>query len=744
MKLKIFYNIFFIFLVFQFTIFSQSIYSQEIIKGKVYGIHENKSETLTGASVYWMNAKTGTITEADGSFSIEYPQKPDKLIISFIGYYADTIAISELPKKPIKIKLKPNSTLKEVEIVNKQHTTYVSKMETVHTQKISGAELHKAACCNLSESFETNASVDVHYSDAVTGAKQIQLLGLAGKYSQIMTEKIPYVRGLTSPFGLGYIPGPWMESIQVSKGSSTVESGYESITGQINVEYKKPDKGEKFYLNLVGNDKGKYEINTNGRIKLSEKWSTMLLLHGEKGIGKIDENSDSFLDMPFGDQINLINRWKYWGEKLKTQFGVKYIEENRYGGQKNFNHELVSSPENGYGIGIETKRTEIFHKMGYIFDRPATSMGFIESFSMYDQNSYFGLNNYTGQQISYYANLIFQTYIGNTNNTISTGSSFVYDEYNEKLNNTVYDRTESVPGVFFQYTYDYAHLFSFIAGIRADYHNKFGVFYTPRLHVKYNIQDEFVVRASIGKGYRTANIFAENTGIFISSRDIVILEELQQEEAWNYGLSTSKDVHINNRELTINGEFFRTDFVNQIVVDMDADINKVLFYNLKGKSYSNSYQIELIYELIKHLDVTAAFRYSDVKTTINGTLQEKPLVNKYKGLLTLSYATNLKKWQFDLTTQINGDGRLPSTMQNPEEYRLDEKFPAYTIVNLQITKYFKKWNIYAGVENITDFVQDKPILASNDPFGPYFDGSMVWGPIIGRKFYAGLRLSIGE
>lgn len=728
-----------------FIIFIGSNYSVgQQLKGFVYEYDENQHKaSLPGVNIYWQGTQQGTISDANGQFQIDYPtQNLPKLIASFVGYMNDTIMIGE-GQTEMEIILSNNKQLDEFVISGKQSSSYISQIDPLHVQHITGAELTKAACCNLSESFETNASVDVSYSDAVSGAKKIELLGLHGKYSQMMTENIPNLRGLATTYGLGYIPGTWMESIQISKGAASVVNGYESTTGQINIEYKKPDGKERLFLNAYANHIGKFEGNFNGALKLNEKWSTMLFAHGETFKNKIDNNGDSFVDAPLIQQYNVYNRWKYVNKKHVAQFGFQALEEDRTAGQMEFQKSNERDSSDFYGVNIKTKRYQVWGKTGYVFgNKNETSIGFINSYTYHDQSSFFGLTDYNGTENTYYANLILQSEMGSFKHKYSTGLSYTYDDYKEQLNDSTFNRTESVPGTFFQYTYSDNQKLTILLGLRIDFHNIWGTFFTPRVHVKYNLFENTILRVSAGKGYRTANIIAENSYLLASSRKLYVDSDIKQEEAWNYGINLTQIFEIAERELNINIEFYRTDFVNQVIIDRDQNASEIHIYNLNGKSFSNSYQIEVIYELIPRLDVVAAFRYNDVRMTTNEKLEREPLVNRYKGLLNLSYKTNLDKWRFDFTTQLNGDARLPDTQSNPPEYQKSQNSPVYTILNGQITKNFKKWNIYAGVENLTDFTQSDPIIAADDPFGPYFDSSIVWGPIMGRKFYAGLKFQI--
>ncbi|MBE9492676.1 MAG: TonB-dependent receptor [Bacteroidetes bacterium] len=699
---------------------------------------------MPGANIYWSGTNQGTTTNADGEFHLDKPEGGNKLlVVSFIGYRNDTLTIAD-GQSDVEIELTFNNTLKEVVITNKAPGGFISRVEPIYTFHITGAELQKAACCNLSESFETNASVDVTYNDAVTGSKQIRLLGLAGKYSQIQTENIPNLRGLATSFGFGYIPGSWMESIQVSKGTASVKNGYESITGQINIEYKKSNNSEKLFANAYVNHHGKIEGNINSSVKLNDHLSTMILAHAENMSYKTDDNDDTFLDQPLIKQYNVFNRWQYDNNKnIHAKFGIKVLYEDRTGGQTGFYKSEDRTPLNGYGINVKTERYEAFSKSAYIFQkRQATNIAFVNSFIYHFQKSYFGLNDYNARENNYYGNLMFQSYIGNTGHIYTTGISYLMDNYEEYLNDSAFSRKESVPGLFFEYTFIIPEKITLLLGLRADFHNIYGTFFTPRVHFKYNINEKTIFRISAGKGYRTPNIIAENTYILATSRKLTVKEEPKQEEAWNYGFNLTRYFDILGRELALNAEYYRTDFLNQVIVDRDINTLQVVIYNLDGRSFSNSYQLEAAYELIKRLDVTAAFRYNDVRITTNQKLQRQPLVHRYKGLLTFSYATRLKKWQFDITTQLNGDSRIPDTQSNPPEYQRKLKSPVYTILNAQITKYFKSWEVYLGGENLTNYKQENLVIASDDPFGKYFDSSLIWGPITGIKIYMGIRFLI--
>ena len=360
-------------LLFLFQTFT--IYSQ-VVTGTVMEQNGDKNAPLIGASVFQLGTINGTITDDQGRFQFELlKNKPTVIVASYVSYDNDTVNITSTLS--VEIILKEVKNLDEVEVTARKKGSLVSRTQTRSVVNINENELQKAACCNLSESFENSATVDVSYSDAVTGAKQIQMLGLAGIYTQLLTENIPNMRGLATPWGLGYIPGSWMSSIQISKGTSSVINGYESMAGQINIEYKKPDAEEKFFVNIYGNHLGKIEGNINTSFKVSRRWTTAIFVHAENMSFKHDMNGDSFLDQPTMNQINLFNRWKYVNNQFRMQFGIKYLAEKRQGGQMSYNPDESSNPENGYGIGVTTNRMEGFLKAGYVFkSRIQTSLGF--------------------------------------------------------------------------------------------------------------------------------------------------------------------------------------------------------------------------------------------------------------------------------------------------------------------------------------------------------------------------------
>ena len=647
-------------------------------------------------------------------------------------------------------------TLKTVKVQASRRGLKKSLSGTANTTLVTSKELLKAACCNLAESFETNPSIDVNFSDALTGTKQIKMLGLTSPYIMITEENIPSVRGASQAYGLSFMPGTWVESIQINKGAGSVVNGFESISGQINTELIKPMKDIPFFLNAYGSTDSRLELNTHFNKKVSDYWATSLFIHGNARVAKNDMNDDGFLDNPLGKQINLANRWQYSNpEKGWVSFlNLRYMNDKKQTGELDFDPDRDRLTTNYWGSEINSERLDFTSKVGYVFkDMPYQSIGFQNAFSNHNQQSYFGLKQYDIKQQSYYSNLIFNSIISNTKNKFATGLNFTYDKYSEFVNLSDVSRIDNSVGTFFEYTYDNDDNFSFILGGRFDYHNRLGVFFTPRLHVKYNPWEKSVFRFSAGRGKRAANIYAENQNLFASYRVFSVVDSngkiygLDPEIAWNYGVSFTQSFRFFGMNADTTFDFYRTDFQNQAVVDVMNSPQQVLFYNLDGKSYANSLQLDFNLEIIKHLNLRTAYKYYDISTDYLSGSYQRPLQAKHRFFANIEYETHIKEkgkqWKFDYTFNWLGKQQLPFTSSNPSQDRLPEFSPSFAVMNAQITRTFSStFEMYIGGENIGNYRQDKAILGSDNPFGPYFDTSIVYAPVFGQMYYAGLRFKI--
>jgi outer membrane receptor for ferrienterochelin and colicins len=735
-------------------IFPINILAQTSLKGVIMD-RQNPKDNLgvAGATVNWLDTNIGAITDEKGKFTIPYKKDYKNLVVTYIGYKTDTITVTSLAQ--IRHFMISQNALEGITIRSKRKAIQKSLYATANTFTVNNDELLKAACCNLAESFETNPSIDVSFSDALTGTRQIQMLGLKSPYLQIMQENIPSIRGAAQAFGLTFTPGTWVESIQITKGAGSVVNGFESISGQINAELVKPFSDNAFFLNAYSSLNGRLELNTHFNQRISEKWQTGLYIHGNYRGEKFDNNKDNFLDAPLANQINVMNRWQYTDAQngWVSFITARFLNDEKQTGEINFNPLTDKGNNEVWGSEINTKRFETSLKLGYVFpELPFQSFGLQMAYSNHQQDSYFGLNIYDIKHESLYSNLLFNSIIGDTRSKFKTGINFTYDTYNELVNSTNYNRKENSLGAFFEYAFDNLNNFSLTAGMRIDTHNLLGAFITPRLHLRYVPWEKGVFRASAGRGKRSANIFAENQQLFASSRQINIddtggnIYGLNPEVAWNYGVSYLQKFNLFDKKGDITFDFYRTDFSNQVVVDWENP-QAISFYDLDGKSIANSFQIEVSYQMAKNLDLRTAFKYFDISTDYKTRNLQKPLQPNNRFFANLSYETvakeNAAQWKFDLTFNNIGKQRLPITATNPTQYQLPINSERYSLLNSQITKVFSNaFEVYAGGENLTNVQQENPILASNAPFGSNFDTTIVYSPIFGRAVYAGLRFKI--
>lgn len=743
---------------------------------------DDKGEPLVGANVYWAGTTVGVATDVDGRFQLEPVKSTNLLVTSFMGFHNDTTAVTA--HSELTIVLVSDLLLEEVDIVERKMAVLRSRLSPLATETLTGEALCMAACCNLSESFETSASVDVAYSDAATGAKQIRLLGLSGTYVQMITENTPNIRGLAQAFGMEYIPGPWMEAIQVSKGTSSVLNGYEAIAGQINVEYLKPQTQDPIALNAMISTETHAEVNASGGWDLNDKVSTGILFHAQNMSLELDHNHDGFLDMPKNTNVNLLNRWYVKTGDYTGQFLVRGLYDRRQGGLT----KEATAALSPYEIDLNTWRVDGFMKNGYVFDAElGTSIGIITSASYHNQQNTYGSRQWNAAQTNAYLNAIFQTSFDDSatdlwdehHHNLSTGLSFNYDGYVEAIGRDGdetrrLDRWEVTPGVFAEYTYTYKDKVTLLAGIREDYSSTYGFFTTPRMNVRFAPFEWWTLRGSVGLGYRSPNAIADNAAYLASNRDylqflptdqmaISKAINLTQERSMNTGLSTVFYIPMGKRELQLSGEYYYTKFLDGVIADMDRSMHSIVLYNMHdvegARYFSHNWQVEASMEVLRGWTMTAAFRYTDVKQTTFNTvaneyqLRDKPLQNKFKGIITTSYQTPLKTWQFDLTAQFNGPGRMPDGF-NPKgstQYFTDASGQVhhkwYPQLLGQVTKYFRTWSIYLGAENMTNFTQDNPIVGERqggfvNPESANYDASMIWAPIHGWKMYLGFRWAL--
>ena len=723
--------------------------AQETLEGTILTKESDQNIPLTGASIFWLGTKVGTTSDQNGQFNLVFQKSINQLVISFIGFKSDTIEIKNKNKITHFLKPSDSQTLDEVTLTQRRKAIQKSYLEVQNIISVNSAELLKAACCNLSESFETNPSIDVNFSDALTGTKQIKMLGLTSPYLLITEENIPMVRGASQAFGLTFTPGTWIESIQITKGSGSVINGFESIAGQINTEIKKPFSDVPLFINLFNSANGRQEINLQGNKKWDDKLSTSLFLHGNQRTLSMDQNGDNFLDVPISNQVNFLNRWQYTDpENGWVGFGsVRWMNDEKQLGTVGY---IANKDRNSiWGSEINTERLDFSLKLGYVFPEiPYQTFGFQSAYSSHNQEAYYGTRIYEIEHESFYGNLLFNSIISNTKNKFKAGLNITFDHYFETVDRFYFNRTDRSLGGFFEYSYDNLDNFSLVSGVRADIHNNLGTFLTPRLHIRYLPDPKTILRASIGSGRKAANIFAENQTLFGTNRVISIVENggsiygLNPEKAWNYGISVRQLFNIGSTNGDITADYYITNFINQVVVDWEQK-HQITFYNLEGPSRANSFQLSVDYFINESLSFRFAYKNYDVKTNYNSGFLQRPLQPQNRFFANLGWETKRNEkeaqWRWDLTYHGIGKQRLVETSRDVKGSYSE----SYGIWNSQITRAFQtNFEIYAGMENFGNYQQINPIIGVENPFGADFDSSQVYAPIFGRMIYAGLRWNL--
>lgn len=702
-------------------------------------------EPMPYASVYWLEKQIVLESDNNGRFSFDREKNPTvSLVATFVGHTQDTLVLG-ISDNLAELVIKEGAELDAARVITRQQGNYISKIAPVKTEVISAAGLCKMACCNLAESFENSASVTVGYADAITGARQIRLLGLSGIYTQMLDENRPVMRGIASPFGLSYVPGQWLESIQIAKGPSSVINGLEAISGQINLEHRKPTAEQPLFVNLFLSDMLRHEANIASSLQLNSKWSTVTLAHYSADPAKHDGNHDGFRDEPVSRQFNISNRWLYMAESgTQVRFGFKALSDDRLAGQMDFDKNKQRGTDS-WGSHIKNTGLNGYLKVGIPLNTDNTqNIATVVDYSYHELDSYFGLKDYDATQNSLFVNLIYQNMM-NQNHWFSLGANFHADNIEEHLRdfhaNEFRDlypgRDENALGFYGEYTYTQEEKISLVAGMRADYNNIHGWLVAPRINLKYSFDESLVFRALAGRGFRTANVITDNLGMLSTGRKIEGWNELDVEDAWTYGANITAYFPFGFEDASLSFDFFRSDFNKQVIVDQEFDLSRISVYNLDGRSFTNTYQIDLNVEPVERLTMLATFRYTDAKVTLKGQgLVEKPLTSRYKGVFNIQYATRMNKWTFDFTAQLNGPARVPDFAG------MGDKSPVYGMLYGQVTKKLRDLEVYVGVENLTNYKQKHAILDAATPYSENFNASVVWGPLMGRKFYTGLRFTL--
>ena len=724
-----------------------ALFSQSIL-GKV--TNEN-NEPLVGANVFWANTTIGTTTGVKGEFELSTKGISNKLLIaSYVGHIVDTLEIAN--QTFVVFKLSESQTLNEVVVKGQRDGVIISDLEPIKTEQITQTELGKAACCDLAGCFETQTTVQPQTTNVITNSKELRILGLSGVYNQILIDGFPMIQGLTYTYGISSIPGTLVDNIYVSKGANSVLQGFESISGQINVETKEPDKTDKLFLNTYINSFSEKHLNANYAAKKG-KWSNLTAFQTVQPANEFDRDNDSFLDLPKLTRYMISNKLKFGNDKdwgWNSRIGLRYVNEQRIGGQTFFNEKTDMGSTEAYGQMVNINQPEIWTKTGYRLNDRHNFVLFASSFYQI-QNSYFGTVKYDANQTNFYGNLQYELNYGK--NSLKTGFSYRHLTLDEDVaftDNTLqrtyagnYLRNENIAGVFAENTLKlFNDKLTLITGVRSDNHNQFGTIVTPRTLLKYDISPNTIVRANIGTGWRTVNLFSENINLLVSSRDIVFAEQLEPERALNTGVNFTQKFNTENVTGFFSADYYRTDFQNQIFPDYDTDPTKAIIENFSGKSVSNTFQAEVYLNFWQKFEFKTGYSFLDVYREIDGQKVLLPFNPRHKVVTTLGYKPLSDKFHIDMNIHWYGQQRLPNTQSNPPEFQRPDFSENYMLVNAQFTYNLQKFELYAGCENIFDFRQLRPIIGWQDPFGQYFDTSSVWGPTRGRELYAGVRFKI--
>lgn len=741
------------------SVMLSSVLSAQTITGKVLGA---KDEPLIGATVHWDGAEFGASTASDGSFIIEKVKAFDRLIISYVGYIADTIVYSPDLKMPWIIRLEESHILSEVEVTADEKDSYVSLLDNSNTQIVSKQEFRKAACCNLAESFENNASVDLTSNNAVLGSKEIEMLGLRGLYTQFLLEGRPVATGINGPDVLNMYAGTWLEQLQVAKGATTVSQGYQPIAGSINAQLFQPTDAPKFFVNLYGATSGRFESNVHANKRWNNKWSTGIALHASTLQTKWDRNDDGFLDLPLKEQYMGLFRNYYRGSKFNAQFNVLGNYEVLESGQRM--DELQD--QRSYLVTLEKSHLEAFGKLGYIgFDDPNRSLGLAWSLGYHKMDGEFGDRRYNGDQLSGYAHAMYLDRSDDDWHEWRTGISFQYEDADENLV-SLFDGLRSaisrpvqevVKGIYAEYSYapkvlpcaeggedDFKSRFGASLGLRLDHHNQFGWLFTPKVNLKYFIGENTVFRLAGGLGYRTPYVIAENLGLLVSNRALIVEDNIGVEKAWNAGVNLTHNFTSLGESASISFDLYRTEFENQAIVDMDLNAAELSITSLKGRSFANNALLLFQVEPMSGMNFKIAYKWTQTQMTLAGELQQRPLLPEHRALTTLDYETPNKKWLFNTTLQWFGEQRLAdqSGIAAEDLDGIPQKAPSYVLLFAHIEFSPGKFQYYLGLENLLDYRQRSAIIGARDPFNGVFDASQVYAPVFGRNIYLGLRYTL--
>jgi len=720
------------------------------VKGVVYGLTGEIKEPLEGAVLKWIGTRKGTVTEKDGKFSIESDKISDRrLIVIFVGYKTDTVEVGD--KNYVEVAIRNNTSTKTIVVEDKMNSSFIEN-NLNKTEVITSAELKKDACCDLSGCFGKNASVDVTVTDILTNTKELKVLGLEGSYTQILVDNMPIMTGLVTKYGVTSIPGTLISRINISKGSNSVIQGYESISGIMNVMLKDYSTSEKILMNGYLNSALEPQFNLNASTKL-KKWNTLFAFQTVQDSKKVDENSDGFLDVPLTRRYMFYNKWKYGSPEDSSNtnvlIGLKYLDERRIGGQKNFNYNTDIGSASVYGQTVNLHNGDAYARFSQMTGKESQFKVYVNG-GFFNQTSYYGATLYDAKQKSFNINALYEFPVMG-HNYLRFGSSYKYENIKEDINFLSaatktyagnYEKNESVPGIYTEGTFEIEDLnLSFIGGVRVDFHNEHGTIPTERILAKYQISQNTILRASFGTGFRTVNAFSEYPSFLGSGKDIRGVRNIKPEKTINYGIDLLQYFVLGGFSGNINFDFYKTIFSNKVIAECDAMPYMYMFTNFSDAG-SNVFQVESSVNFLQNLDLKFAYKYIDLYYFKNGVRLEQPFNSKHRFLTGITYTYPGNSWVLNMYIQWFGKQSIPSTAKYPVQYQVPTESDAYAMMNIQFTKNFKFLEFYTGIENLLNYTQSNPIISADNPFSKNFETGYIWGPTRGRDFYVGIRYFI--
>ena len=571
----------------------------------------------------------------------------------------------------------------------------------------------------------------------------------------MLDENRPVMRGLAAPWGLNYVPSQWLESIQVAKGVTSVINGVESMTGQINMEHRKPTDEIPLYVQASMMSDTKADVNVASAHQLDEtgKWNTVILAHADANFMNMDHNGDGFVDDPRGAMFSLANRWLYFDPSgLQVRFGLSYVNDDKHGGQLMYDKrpwtaDIYNKDLNGYlkvGVPLNEDNSRNFAVV--------TDLNYVKL------NSTYGLNSYLGYQGSLFVNLLYQDQQFEAHH-FTLGLSNMLDGYLESFSFRRFSEGSSFQhggspstllndlGAFAEYTFHAEDKFSAIASLRADWYAGQGAHISPRLTLKWTPWEQLVLRANGGRGLRYSTPLIDNIGVMSTTKTVngdFMSHPL--EDAWTFGGNATWYLPFDDSQKTyLSLDYFGTRFVEQMLVDYTA--TDIYFYTLcsldGGSSRTDNLQLDFSTEPFRGFTLTLTGRLTDARQTLlHQSSSYKPMTDRYKAVLNLQYATNLNKWIFDLTASLSGPCRVWDFMRELDPMYADGWTRPYPLLYAQVTKRFKGFDIYVGGENLTNYTQPNPIIGADNPWQTGFDASCIWGPLMGARVYAGIRMTI--